>query len=401
MRTVTVALGCGLIAAVTCCPADELSTVLQPYEGQAVDMVELGTGRQLIRPKLERIVTKDDVTQSLRLIEQGQAQATTIRLPAITRIVAGRETVYEKAATGPAAKKAQQAREEYARDKQVSWKRMAANGVRPWQELSAEQHAAAIKELEDHVAEVKKLFPALVVSETHEFIMVTDILPQVIAPYVANLDEMHDFLCSLYGIPRGEPVWQGKCLVFAFQREEDFRAYEGKFFRSQVRKGTYGRCHSYPDGRVIVACYQGSRPDSFATMLVHETSHGFNHRWLALRHLPNWLNEGIAEWVSAQVVPRCPDVPRREARSLAIMQQTGSLGPGFLTENNIAFDQYGTATLLVRFLVAKDRQKFGDFVRGYKEGMAAEESLKAAYGGSLDELITAFGTAIGVPGLKP
>ena len=143
--------------------------------------------------------------------------------------------------------------------------------------------------------------------------MATDIPAAQMAPYVASLDAMHDFLCDLYGIPRGEPVWKGKCLVLAFLKEEDFTAFEHRFMQTQM-KGAHGNCHPTSDRRVVMACHRGDDPSTFAHMLVHETSHGFNHRWMSPTHLPNWLNEGIAEWAGTQVVPACRQVPLKVTR---------------------------------------------------------------------------------------
>ena len=244
-------------------------------------------------------------------------------------------------------------------------------------------------------------FPSLKLAETHEFLFATDIPVGEITPYVTSLDSMHDLLCDLYGIPRGEPLWKGKCLVVAFQREDDFHAFEERFMGSSIPRGVHGLCHQSTNGRVIMSCHRGNQADAFAHMLVHETSHGFNHRWMSAERIPNWLNEGLAEWVGTQVVPRSKMVPANEAQARAFMQQTGSLGPEFLTADNIQPVQYGIASQLVRFLVVRDRKKFADFVRGIKEGITAEESLRASFQGSIADLVAAFGQTIGVPALKP
>jgi hypothetical protein len=151
---------------------------------------------------------------------------------------------------------------------------------------------------------------------------------------------------------------------------------------------------------VIMACHQGRDIDAFAHMLVHETSHGFNHRWISPQRLPNWLNEGLAEWVGTQVVPGCDQVPLKEARAREFVRSTGGLGPGFFSAENIDAVQYGIASGLVKFM-ARDPRKFAALVRGIKEGLTVEESLRQAYGGSLDDLVTGYGAALGLPNLKP
>jgi hypothetical protein len=50
--------------------------------------------------------------------------------------------------------------------------------------------------------------------------------------------------------------------------------------------------------------------------------------------------------------------------------------------------------------VARDRKKFAAFVRGIKEGMTVEESLRETFDATPDELLAAYGRAVGVPGLK-
>lgn len=382
--------------------AGDPAVTLEPLVGQVLDLVELGTGRRFVRPKLDKVSKKGDAVESIRIIEEGQTRPLTLRLQAITKITANREAVYEAEARGGgvANKKGQIARDKYLKSVAESHERMKSKGVEPWPELSAEEHAAEVKLLKAFAEKVREAYPKLTISETHEFIMVTDMPQNEIGPYVANLDSMHDFLCDLYGIPRGEPVWKGKCIVFAFMSEEDFIAFEGRFMGAGLA-GAHGVCHQSSDGRVIMACHRGPMADAFAHMLVHETSHGFNHRWMSPARLPNWLNEGIAEWVGTQVVPHSKQVPLKEAQSLMYMQQTGSLGPQYLTRQNIDAVQYGISSALVKFLVNKDRKKFAEFVRGIKEGMTAEESLQASYKGSINDLVGAFGKSIGIPNLKP
>ena len=295
------------------------------------------------------------------------------------------------------------ARDLAEKQRQQSTERMQANGVEPWPVLTADEHAEQRAALEAFVADAQKVFPALQITQTHEFIVATDIPAGQMAPFLASLDTMHDFLCDLYGIPRGEPVWLGKCLVVAFVSEDDFQAFEGRFFEGAPR-GVHGLCHQRSDGRVIMACHRGTDASAFAHMLVHETSHGFNHRWMSPVRVPNWLNEGIAEWVGTQVVPACRQVPLKEARALELMRTRRTVGDGFFDPGpdvHIEPDQYGIASSLVRFMVARDRKKFAAFVQGIKEGLDVETSLKESFRASLGELLQAYGKAIGVPDLAP
>ena len=381
--------------------ADTLADKLTPHVGETIDLVELGTGRRFVRPVLAGVVEKNDAVTGLRLRAEGQKTVTTVSLSGIAKIVADRETVHEAETTGRAFAqlRGRRGREAYDRQAEASAARMKANGVEPWPQLTAEEHAAEVTSLKAFVSEVRRKFPALTVSETHEFLVASDVPPAQFAPFVANLDSMHDFLCELYGMPTGEPLWKGKCLVIAFLNEADYVAFEEGVLKSGMQ-GTQGVCHQRSDGRVIMVCHRGADPAAFAHMLVHETSHGFNHRWMTPQRLPNWLNEGLAEWVGTRVVKNCDQVPLKEARAAAFMRSQGTLGPGFFTAANIEPTQYGMASGMVRMLISRDARKFAEFVRGIKEGTPVEESLQRSFGGSLDDLVKAYGAAVGVPHLS-
>lgn len=390
-----------LVAAVTSAGgreavAGEVADRLGPYVGKVLDAVELGSGKRFVRPELERLVEVDGKVTSIRLRLEGEKKVTSVALAGVVKIVADRETVYETVPKGAGRQREQRQREQRAVE---AAERMRARGVEPWPALSAEQHEAEVRLLEAFVAKVQEVFPALRVNHTHEFLVATDIPPNLMAPYMATLDAMHDLLCDLYGIPRGEPVWKGKCLVIAFLAEADFVAFEAKFMRVQAR-GTHGLCHQGSDGRVVMACHRGDDEAAFAHMLVHETSHGFNHRWMSPSRLPNWLNEGVAEWVAAKVVTKSNQVQLKEAVASEYMRSRGDLGPDFFERPNIAPEQYGIASSMVRMLAGRDAKKFGAFVTAIKEGTPAEEALRQFYKQDTDGLVRAYGGVVGVPGLR-
>jgi hypothetical protein len=395
-------LPCCLAAllAVGTCHADELADRLKPHVGTTIDLVELNTGKRFVRPVLDGLTNKDGAVTGLTIKPEGGVRATRLGLNSIVKIVAARETIHEAApqAAGSTSSRGSRAREAYERQRAESAARMREHNVTPWPALSAADHAAEVEALKKFVAEVQTAFPALQLAETHEFLVASDIPADQMRPYVASLDSMHDFLCDLYAIPRGEPVWKGKCLVVAFLEEQDYGAFEARFMRTDTR-GTHGLCHQRSDGRVIMACHRGPDAPAFAHMLVHETSHGFNHRWMSPQRIPNWLNEGIAEWVGTKVVPGSNQVALKEAKAAEYMRSSGNMGQDFFTAQNIAAVQYGIASSLVRFL-ARDPKKFAAFVRSVKEGVPVDEALEAVYKGSFDDLVKSYGAAVGVPHLK-
>jgi hypothetical protein len=180
-----------------------------------------------------------------------------------------------------------------------------------------------------------------------------------------------------------------------------------------------GLAHSFSDGEVLISCYAFGDPKNLAIVMVHETSHGFNHRYKSPRRLPSWLNEGIAEWIAQQVVVGDQTVRRKVEMAVQQMYRTRSLGGDFFTAAHIETWQYGAAASMIDFLLkynptpqpakagSRSRAKqqepacFRKLIEGIKDGTAWEESLRQAYGLTPAELAQLYGQAYGIPGLQP
>jgi hypothetical protein len=217
---------------------------------------------------------------------------------------------------------------------------------------------------------------------------------------------MYDWMCQLYGVPRGHKVWLGgKASIFAFLEQHQFAAFEDRYFpdaRAQLRAvaNVYGLCHMSPNGEVAIACYRGDDPNNFGQMLVHETSHGFIHRYKTKAELPNWVNEGMADLIGAEMVPASTAVRDRELQAIQELARRRSLG-GMLSAKRIDGWQYGIASSLNRFLLQANRSGYVRFIEALKEGMTWEDALANAYGGTPDALLTRYGRWIGVSRLQP
>jgi hypothetical protein len=153
---------------------------------------------------------------------------------------------------------------------------------------------------------------------------------------------------------------------------------------------------------VIICCTCGNDPNYFAGILVHESTHGFVHRYMSPQLVPNWLNEGIAEWVSMTVVQQNKGVRRKVEVAVKQMRQTGTLGPSFFTAPNIAADQYGIATAMVDFMLRSNPKAFRAMIDDIKSGVKWEDALKKSFKVTPEELTQKFGMAVvGIPMLRP
>lgn len=369
--------------------------------------VDLKTGQQFVRATLIRVNTDPKKTKvvSLSIQDSTSPKPKLIGFPAIRSIRIDREEVYEApvGAAKTAIERRLQKEDAKAAEERAQWvARAKKNKVEPWPELTQAQHDAAEAVLRKLIDEVSKSMPGMKVHETHEFLFCSNIPDEQIAPYTKALDNMHDMMCEMYGIKKGEPVWKGKCLVMAFLDKSEFLSFEKVFLKNtDTPAQVYGLCHSYSDGKVIMSCYRGDNPSEFAKMLVHETSHGFIHRYRTPARLPTWINEGMADWIAQALVPQDNTVKRRQQEAITRMYQTRSMGEKFLTTNDyIEPWQYGTASSITDFLIKNDKQAYTRFIQGIKEGMKWEQSLQAAFKITPEQLVAAYGKAIRVPDLK-
>src|SRR3954471_15624145 len=170
--------------------------------------------------------------------------------------------------TKAARKSPAQAKKEAERAKWLD--RLKANGVEPWpEEETDEEHQAALKKSREMAEEVVSLFPGSRVQETQHFLFVSNIPPQQIGPYVASLDRMYDFMCTLYGVSRKHKVWLGgKAPIFAFLEKDEFDNFEERYFpeaRQALKSlgSVYGLSHLSKTGEVTIACYRGNDPNDF------------------------------------------------------------------------------------------------------------------------------------------
>jgi hypothetical protein len=293
-------------------------------------------------------------------------------------------------------------------EERAAWlAKLKARDVEPWPEDETDQqHAEALAKSRKMADEVVSLFPGTQVFETNHFLFVSNIPPQQVGPYIASLDKMYDWMCRLYGVPRDHKVWLGgKAPIFAFLAHEQFDAFEERFYPDareslHTLANVYGLSHLQANGEVVISCYRGNDPNDFAQMLVHETSHGFIHRYKTKARLPNWVDEGMADLIGAEMVPASTAVKNREYKAILQLAQQRSLG-GMLAAERIEVGQYGMASNLNRFLLQSNRQSYVRFIEAMKAGQKWEEALHDAYGSTPEELLAAYGRWINVANLRP
>lgn len=286
---------------------------------------------------------------------------------------------------------------------EIAAERLKSSGHRLWKEPSSEAVEKANAFYDDLMKKAQSDNPQSRFHkvETQYFVFFTDMPPAHVAAYIANLDKMYDQLCVLFSVPQGTNIWLGKCPVIVFASSNDFRTFEARHLDNPETQGIAGLSHQWSDGRVLTVCGRGDDPVFFAAVLVHETSHGFLHRIRSTSRIPPWMNEGIADWVAAVVVPQSDHIANRMNGAIPQIKATGTLD-GLLSSNGrIDGWQYGVAATMTQFLVTTDANAYRGLITAVKEGFTWQQALELTYGITPAQLVSAYGKQLGFPALQP
>lgn len=282
-------------------------------------------------------------------------------------------------------------------------------GTSAWPALTEQRRGTKVAELKTFAEDAaKKLGRELALHETKYFLFYSDLPPQDARNWAGLLDRMYARLAELFGVAREAPaatgrvasrgeyanVWDGKALVLVFQDPDDYRRFQ-RIVHNTDAGSSAGMCHCFGDGRVHIAFYRQADPLTFAHVLVHESVHGFIHRFRSPAVVPSWANEGLAEVIATELVPR-PGRPReRELMARQGLQTRGALG-GMLDARHIESWQYPVAETLCSYMIQQDRRRYVDFIVGIKEGLTWEASLEQRYQAPRDRLVAGYRGSLGL-----
>lgn len=268
-----------------------------------------------------------------------------------------------------------------------------------WGPQTPEQQAAAIAQLNAFAAEnLGQLGLTMRLFETKYFLFYTDLERREAEKWAGLLDKMYNRLCDLFAIDRGANIWRGKCLIFVFREQADFQRFETLAHRAPP-VGLAGVCWQFGDGLVHVVFYRQPQEEVFAHVLVHESVHGFLHRYRSPNRIPSVWNEGLAEVIAAELVPgRVVEYSQRMAQT--VLRETGSFG-GMWDAPHIQAWHYGVASSLTALMIRENKRGYVDFINGIKDGLEWRQSLEEHYGVSLDKLVRYYGDQIKARNLSP
>lgn len=269
-----------------------------------------------------------------------------------------------------------------------------------WPKLTDEEQAAAIKELKKNAEDAAlKLNRPLHGLETRYFLFFSDLSPREAQDWAGLLDRMYARLAEMFAVPRNQNIWRGKAAVFVFSRDGDYRRFEREITQSDPGSSA-GRCHMASNGTVIISFYRQADALEFAHVLVHESVHGFLHRYRTPVFVPAWANEGLAETIATDLVPQSGRRSRVQTLAREGLQQHGSQMGDFFDADLLAGWQYPVAEMLCTFMITAGKSNYVDFINGIKDGLSWRQSLEMKYRAPLERLVPVFGQWLGVRNLQ-
>lgn len=255
---------------------------------------------------------------------------------------------------------------------------------RAWPNQTKAQSEAAVERLAKQTDEVlAKMNHKMGSTQTERFLVYSDMPRKESRYWVSLLDKMYVRLCEVFDLDKDKNIWNGKCLLLFFNDREDFLKYNQTAYGSNPA-GAAGICWQFGNGDVHISMWRQQQEKELAHTLVHEAVHGFLFRYQSSHHVPNWLNEGLAEYISVSLVD-APRYPRRANDARSFVKKRGRLD-NFLSAQNIIGEHYGLAYDVTDLMVEENRKGYVAMIQGIKEGLSAEESFEQKYGAAIDRV---------------
>jgi len=196
----------------------------------------------------------------------------------------------------------------------------------------------------------------LQMAETPHYLIFSNASPTVSRNFLKWCEALYANLLKQFALPSNAKVWDGKCILILFCYRRQFESYARRYdgMTAASRAGAYFGIEAHGPGKPnlthICVPIDTEDPRRLQELFAHEGTHAFFELYKTQGHLPLWLHEGLAE---------------------------------FMTTVN---DRYRVALTLVDFLLKAGRGKFKRFIDNLKDGMPQEKALQDAYGWNLRNL---------------
>lgn len=201
-----------------------------------------------------------------------------------------------------------------------------------------------------------------------------------------QFEQMYTALCSQFDLDPADDIFLARCPAFCFQRAGRFRKFAQKFDgHSGKNAAGYARSNEATGHVHLALVRQGDLPadfDRFAATLVHEGTHAFVHRLYSPRLIPHWVNEGLAELMSARVLgERSPAAGNAALLARQFVRYTWPISDMLESAGPIGIHEYALAHSVIAYLEGQGRGRFAGFIRDLKAGQSTAEALAGNFDG--------------------
>ncbi len=230
---------------------------------------------------------------------------------------------------------------------------------------------------------------------TPHFVIYTDWDPIDDAWLTARLEDAYALLAREFHVAEDDTVFVGRMPVYMFHSSKDMIAYAREFDRFEASDTVAGYHTSRPGGLNKLVMSKPSATNQvglqqarirWARTLTHEFVHAFLARYRGERHIPRWMNEGLAEMLAENVMqrPNAIETARQFARSNDNLERLfdDSYMPGA--------ELYPVMYTMTAALYHEDPARFVQMVDRIKAGEETEALLQELYGVNYEGLVQAW-----------
>lgn len=251
-----------------------------------------------------------------------------------------------------------------------------------YQKIPASYQRRALDQIRTFGDQVnKKLELELRTVETDHFVIFTEWDESTDRTLGAMFERVYERLCAQFDIPADENIYLGKLPVFAYTTKETFLRHANDLDHNPVAQGVVAyvvRMRGFAYQHMVIFRYPNTL--LLEKIVTHECVHSFVNRFRTNQPLPGWLNEGLAEVMTGELVPRARVLERaREYSRRAVrgpIQYDDFLNTSYASPSA---GYYSLCTTMVDYLIRKDPALFLDFIDRIKQGSGGEAALKAVY----------------------
>lgn len=228
----------------------------------------------------------------------------------------------------------------------------------------------------------------LVTSESDHFILFSDLDTRVRRAILDWLEDLRTKLSDKFGLDAKARLWDGKCLVLVFARQEFLADFARKFdnHNAQRPRGYFVLESRTAKGPrlVHIAAYQpvNGGNEALQEVLVHETTHAIIELYQKSAEIPLWVHEGLAEYMTTLINPALRVKKAAEAHRVASATPYEPIRDLFNSRFSAAnMAAYSISITLVECLQSIDAGGVMKLVTFIKQGVEPEAALGKAYPG--------------------